>query len=63
MLGFALGPMLEENFRRAMAISIGDYRVFWTRPISLGLLILSALLLLALILPGARRARQLAAEE
>jgi putative tricarboxylic transport membrane protein len=63
LLGFVLGPMLEENFRRAMAISIGDYSVFWTRPISLGLLVLSALLLLALVLPGARRARQLAAEE
>jgi TctA family transporter len=34
MLGFILGPMLEENFRRALLISRGDFSVFVTRPIS-----------------------------
>ncbi len=34
MLGFILGPMLEENFRRAMLLSRGDFRIFVTRPIS-----------------------------
>ena len=34
MLGFILGPMLEENFRRAMLISRGSFGVFVTRPIS-----------------------------
>ncbi len=36
MLGFVLGPMMEENLRRAMLISRGDPMVFLTRPISLG---------------------------
>jgi TctA family transporter len=34
MLGFILGPMLEENFRRALLLSRGDFGVFFTRPIS-----------------------------
>jgi putative tricarboxylic transport membrane protein len=34
MLGFILGPMLEENFRRALLISRGDFSAFVTRPIS-----------------------------
>jgi TctA family transporter len=34
MLGFILGPMLEENFRRAMLLSRGDFGIFVTRPIS-----------------------------
>ncbi len=38
MLGFILGPMLEENFRRAMLLSRGSFDVFITRPISATLL-------------------------
>ena len=38
MLGFILGPMLEENFRRAMLISRGKFDVFVNRPISATLL-------------------------
>ena len=38
MLGFILGPMLEENFRRAMLLSRGDFNIFVTRPISATLL-------------------------
>jgi TctA family transporter len=38
MLGFILGPMLEENFRRAMTISRGDFSPFWDRPISAAML-------------------------
>lgn len=38
MLGFILGPMLEENFRRAMLLSRGSFSVFVTRPISATLL-------------------------
>jgi TctA family transporter len=34
MLGFILGPMLEENFRRAMLLSRGNLSAFLTRPIS-----------------------------
>jgi putative tricarboxylic transport membrane protein len=45
VLGFMLGPLMEENFRRAMYLSRGDRRVFLERPIS------AALLALALALP------------
>ena len=34
MLGFILGPMLEENFRRALLLSRGHFSAFFTRPIS-----------------------------
>jgi putative tricarboxylic transport membrane protein len=34
MLGFILGPMLEENFRRALLLSRGSFGAFVTRPIS-----------------------------
>ena len=44
MLGFILGPMLEENFRRAMLLSRGHFGVFVTRPIAGTLLGLIALL-------------------
>jgi putative tricarboxylic transport membrane protein len=44
VLGFVLGPMLEENFRRAMLISRGDLSVFVTRPIAAGFVAASALL-------------------
>ncbi len=46
MLGFVLGPMVEENFRRAMLLSRGDVSVFVQRPISAAFIGLSALLLL-----------------
>ena len=52
VLGFVLGPMLEENFRRAMLIASGDFWVFLERPISAVLLAGSALLLAALLVPG-----------
>src|SRR5690606_11880511 len=42
VLGFILGPMMEENFRRALLISRGDATVFVTHPLSLFLLLLSA---------------------
>ncbi len=52
ILGFVLGPLMEENLRRAMRISGGDPMIFVNRPISLGLLIASALLVLAGRDPG-----------
>ena len=63
LLGFVLGPMLEENFRRAMLLSFGDATVFLTRPISAGLLILAALLLVVVLLPAVRRSREEAFQE
>jgi TctA family transporter len=43
MLGFILGPMLEENFRRAMLLSWGNFSIFFTHPISATLLSLIVL--------------------
>src|SRR6185295_18449701 len=51
ILGFVLGPLMEENLRRAMRISAGDPMIFLHRPISLGLLIAAALLLVIVMLP------------
>jgi TctA family transporter len=58
LLAFVLGPMFEENLRRAMLISRGDASVFVTRPISLGLLIAAALLLLLVVAPSFRKTRE-----
>jgi putative tricarboxylic transport membrane protein len=63
LLGLVLGPMLEENFRRAMVLSEGDWSVFVRRPISLGFLTLSAALLLTMMLPNIRRSREEAFRE
>jgi len=45
VLGLVLGPMLEDNLRRSLMLSDGDYSIFVTRPISCGLLVLTALLI------------------
>jgi TctA family transporter len=58
VLGFVLGPLMEENLRRAMRISGGDPMIFVNRPISLGLLIASLLLLLIVALPAIRSKRE-----
>jgi TctA family transporter len=57
LLGFVLGPLMEENLRRAMLISRGDPTVFFTRPISLGFMIVTVLILLIMILPAVRAKR------
>lgn len=46
ILGFVLGPMIEENFRRAMLLSRGDFAVFVDRGMSMTLVLLIALVLL-----------------
>ena len=58
ILGFVLGPMMEENLRRAMLLSRGDPTVFFTRPISLGMLIAAAALLLLIVAPNFRKKRE-----
>jgi TctA family transporter len=63
LLGFILGPMMEENLRRALLLSRGKASVFFTRPISLGMLVLASILLLMLILPSIQRKRQEALKE
>jgi putative tricarboxylic transport membrane protein len=58
LLGFILGPLMEENLRRALLLSRGNPDVFITRPISATLLVLAGLLLLTVILPAVRRRRE-----
>ncbi|MBW6434480.1 tripartite tricarboxylate transporter permease [Actinoplanes hulinensis] len=58
LLGFVLGPLLEENLRRALIISRGDPTVFLSRPISAGLLLLTAAALIVVALPAIRRRRE-----
>ena len=57
LLGFILGPLLEENLRRAMIFSGGDATVFVRRPISLALLLLGAALMVAIARPAVARIR------
>src|ERR1044071_4161141 len=57
ILGFVLGPLMEENLRRAMLIARGDATVFLTRPISATLLAISAFMLTLSILPAIRGKR------
>jgi TctA family transporter len=63
LLGFVLGPMMEENLRRALLLSRGDPVVFVTRPISLTLLILSAVLILIVLAPSVSKKREEAFQE
>ena len=63
LLGFIIGPMLEEYLRRAMLISRGDPTVFFTRPISATMLGLAALALIVVLLPSVRKKREEAFQE
>jgi TctA family transporter len=58
ILGFILGPLMEENLRRAMLLSRGDPFVFFQKPISLGFMIASAILLIIVALPALRKKRE-----
>ncbi len=58
LLGFVLGPLMEENLRRAMLIQRGDATVFFTRPISGTLLVLALILLVLSVLPMIRKQRE-----
>ncbi|MCC6203742.1 MAG: tripartite tricarboxylate transporter permease [Hyphomicrobiales bacterium] len=58
ILGFVLGPMLEEYLRRAMLLSRGDPMIFLTRPISAVLLGLAAIAILMLVIPAVRAGRE-----
>jgi putative tricarboxylic transport membrane protein len=63
LLGFILGPLLEEYLRRALIISRGDPTVFLTRPVSLTLLILAVIAFAIAVLPTVRRRREAVFEE
>ena len=63
LLGFVLGPMMEEYFRRALLISRGDFMVFLERPISAGLLVVAVVVLASLALPTLSQLRRRAVKE
>jgi putative tricarboxylic transport membrane protein len=63
LMGFILGPMLEENFRRSMSLSRGDPMIFVQRPISATILAATLMLLLMMILPAFRKTRELAFQD
>ena len=58
LLGFVLGPLLENHLRRAMVVSHGDPTTFLSRPISLTLLIAAAVVLVLAVIPSIRRRRE-----
>jgi TctA family transporter len=63
LLGYILGPMMEENLRRALLLSRGDWSTFILRPLSAGLLVAAVLLVVAVLLPTIRSKRQVAFQE
>ena len=63
LLGFILGPMMEENLRRALLLSRGDWTTFLTRPLSSGLLIAALLMVVVVSLPSIKAKRQAAFKE
>jgi putative tricarboxylic transport membrane protein len=58
LLGLVLGPMMEENFRRALLLARGDYTTFFTRPLSLSLLVVAAVLVVLVTLPSIKKKRE-----
>ena len=58
MLGFILGPMMEENLRRTMLLSLGDPTVFFTRPLSAVLLLMAAVMVVIVTLPAISKKRE-----
>jgi putative tricarboxylic transport membrane protein len=58
LLGFILGPMMEENLRRSLTLSRGDPLIFLRSPISVTMLIIALLALLLVLLPSIRKTRE-----
>ena len=58
LLGYVLGPLMEENLRRAMLLARGDPTVFFTRPISLVFMIATLLILVVMVAPAVRGTRR-----
>ncbi|RRD58505.1 tripartite tricarboxylate transporter permease [Comamonadaceae bacterium OH2545_COT-014] len=58
LLGFILGPMMEENLRRALLLARGDWSVLVTRPLSASLLAAAAALLIIVLLPAVKSKRE-----
>ncbi|HNE59282.1 MAG TPA: tripartite tricarboxylate transporter permease, partial [Ottowia sp.] len=58
LLGLILGPMMEENLRRALLLSRGEWSILVTRPLSASLLALAAALLVIVLLPAIKKSRE-----
>ena len=58
LLGFILGPMMEENLRRALLLSRGSWQTFVERPLSAALLLAAAALVVIVMLPAMRKKRE-----
>jgi TctA family transporter len=58
LLGYVLGPMMEENLRRSMLMSGGDPAVFVTRPLSVAFLVATVLILIVMVAPAVRERRR-----
>jgi TctA family transporter len=63
LLGFILGPMMEENLRRALLLSRGDWTTFVTRPLSAALLLGAVAMIVVVTLPSIKRKREEAFQE
>ena len=63
LLGFILGPMMEENLRRSLTLSRGDPLIFVRSPISVTMLIIALTALLLVLLPSFRKTREVAFAE
>jgi putative tricarboxylic transport membrane protein len=63
LLGFILGPMMEENLRRALLLSRGDWTAFVTRPLSATLLFMALMLVVIVMLPSIKKKREVAFKE
>ncbi len=63
LLGFILGPMMEENLRRALLLSRGDWSTFLSRPLSAGLLAAAFLMIVVVMLPSIKNKREVAFSE
>ena len=58
LLGLVLGPLMEENFRRALLLSRGNYATFLERPLSASLLAVAAILVVIVALPSIKKKRE-----
>jgi TctA family transporter len=58
LLGFILGPMMEENLRRALLLSRGDWTTFATKPLSAGLLLAALAMVVIVMLPSIKAKRE-----
>jgi TctA family transporter len=59
LLGLVLGPLMEENFRRALLLSRGNFMTFLERPLSASLLGIAALLVIIISLPSLKKKREI----